>query len=418
MFKKIKAKLYNFLRWSEKYTKTDMVYLAKGGFWLTLGQFFVSISAFLLAIAYANLLPQEIFGTYKYILSIAGILGALSLTGMGTALIRSVAKGYEGTLQFAFWKNLKWSIFIIIFSILGSIYYFLNDNQTLAISILIAGAFLPILQSSNLYSAFLNGKKEFKAMTLYDIFRTLIPAISIFITIILTKNPITIVFVYFLSQSVTSFLIYKSTIKRYQQNTKKDNDSLNYSKHLSLMNILFTVANQIDKILVFHYLGAVQLAVYSFATAIPDQIKSLLKNIKTIAIPKLSEKNLKENKKIIIEKSIKLFLVIFIIIVLYIIFAPYIYNIFFNQYKESIFLSQIYAISLLTMFSLLPISSMYAQKQQKKLYIYNILSSILRILILFLMISLYGLIGAIIARIILSFVSMKIAIYLYFYQDN
>ena len=37
MINKIKNRIYNILRQSEKYTQTDMVYLAKGGFWLTLG---------------------------------------------------------------------------------------------------------------------------------------------------------------------------------------------------------------------------------------------------------------------------------------------------------------------------------------------------------------------------------------------
>ena len=74
MIKKIKEKIYNLLRWSEKYTKTDMVYLAHGGFWLSFGQIISSLSSFLLAIAFANLLPKETYGNYKYILSIASIL--------------------------------------------------------------------------------------------------------------------------------------------------------------------------------------------------------------------------------------------------------------------------------------------------------------------------------------------------------
>ncbi len=64
----LRAKICNFLRWSEKYIKTDMIYLVKGGFWLTLGQIISSVSSLLLVIAFANLLPKETYGIYKYFL--------------------------------------------------------------------------------------------------------------------------------------------------------------------------------------------------------------------------------------------------------------------------------------------------------------------------------------------------------------
>ena len=58
----LKQTIFRMLRWSERFTKTDMVYLAKGSFWMMAKQVGVSIISFGLAIAFANLLPQETYG--------------------------------------------------------------------------------------------------------------------------------------------------------------------------------------------------------------------------------------------------------------------------------------------------------------------------------------------------------------------
>ena len=67
MIKKYKNSVYTFLRKTEKYTKTDMVYLASGGFWLSIKTALSILIALSLSIAFANLLPKETFGEYKYI---------------------------------------------------------------------------------------------------------------------------------------------------------------------------------------------------------------------------------------------------------------------------------------------------------------------------------------------------------------
>src|SRR3989338_6258286 len=111
MVKILKVKTYNFLRWTEKWLKTDMVYLTKGGFWLTAGQLFSSLSAFLLSIAFANLLPRETYGTYKYVLSIASLLSIPTLSGMTTSLAQAVAGCYDGSFIPALKARIKWGLF-------------------------------------------------------------------------------------------------------------------------------------------------------------------------------------------------------------------------------------------------------------------------------------------------------------------
>src|ERR1041384_6093938 len=108
-----RVKATETLHKSENLLQTDITYLLKGGFWLSASQVIATLSGFLMSIAFANLISKEAFGIYKYALSVAGIIGALSLTGMGTAVTRSVAKGFESLRQ-GFRTNLKWSLGITV----------------------------------------------------------------------------------------------------------------------------------------------------------------------------------------------------------------------------------------------------------------------------------------------------------------
>ena len=134
MTSNIKLRFYKLLRLSEKYTKTDMVYLTKGTFWLTLGQIISSASSFILAIAFANLLPKETYGVYKYILSIVSILNISTLSGINTAITQAVARKYEGSVIPAIKMKIYWGLFGSLASLILAGYYYFQGNITLTIS--------------------------------------------------------------------------------------------------------------------------------------------------------------------------------------------------------------------------------------------------------------------------------------------
>ena len=81
------------LRRTEKITKTDMVYLSKGSFWLLLNQGLGSLLGFITAVALANLLPKEEYGIYKYLLSIAALCSIATMPGFSSAVVQAVGAG-------------------------------------------------------------------------------------------------------------------------------------------------------------------------------------------------------------------------------------------------------------------------------------------------------------------------------------
>ena len=403
-------KTYHFLRWTEKWIKTDMVYFTMGGFWLTVGQLFSSLSAFLLSIAFANLLPRETYGIYKYVLSIASILSIPTLSGISTALTQSVAKGFEGSLKLAIKTRIKWGLIGTIASLILAGYYFYQNNTSLTFSFLIVAIFLPFMDSFSSYEAVLIGKKLFKVNTKYNILIKVCATIITISTLYLTDNILLIVFSYFILYTTLRLIFLKITIYKTKLNNRQDQQIISYGKNLSFMDIIGIITSQLDKILIFSYLGAVELGIYAFAIAMPEQIKGIFKNIYTLALPKFTQSNYKENRRTILIKMFKLSLVVLPIIIIYILAAPYIFKWFFPQYLDSVFYSQIFSISLLTLPNVFPVAFLQSQKAQKKLYQYSIVSPIIQIITLFILIYFFDLMGIVMARILNRFINLFFSI--------
>ena len=410
---KLKEKFFKILRYSEKYTKTDMVYLAKGGFWLSFGKVVSVILSFLLALAFANLISKETYGTYKYILSLGGILAIFTLPEISTSLIRSIARGYEGSFFPALRTRLRWGMLTTLASGSLSAYYFVQSNSLLAISFLIMAFFLPFFSSFQLYNSFWQGRKKFDINAKYNIISQLFPTLTLIITLLLTKKIIFILLVYYLSYTFIHFILLQLTIKKGNLSKKKDLTTIPYGKHLTLMNIIGLVAKNIDKILLWHFLGAIPLAIYSFAVVPVEKIGDVLRTTKILALPKLSQNKETKIKKILLKKVFKFFLIIIPIVLFYILLAPFIYRIALPQYLDSIPFSQVFALTLLFVPMVLLSTSLTAQMKKKELYQLNIISPIIKIILLFVFLPLYGIWGVIWAVLISQIIRLFLLIFLF-----
>ncbi len=409
MIEKIKIVAYRLLKKSEKWTKTDMIYLAKGGFWLTLGQGVSSVSSFLLAIAFANLLPKETYGTYKYIMSIVSLLAIPTLAGMNTAIVQAVARGYEGSVIPAFKTKVKWGLLGGLASLILAAYYYFNDNSTLTIAFLISSIFVPFMDSLLIYDSYLNGKKDFKSLSNYNIFIRIISTVVLILTVFLTDNIFLFISSYFTTHTILRLIIFKIVFKRNSLNQEKDPETISYGKHLSLMGILNTVSFYADKLLIFHYLGATELAIYSVAIAPTEQMKGLVKIMPALTLPKFSSSNIDEIKKRIWPKIIKLSLILFAISILYILMAPILFKLIFPQYIQSLLYSQIFSLSLVLTGPIFILTTiLQSEKKTKKLYKFNIISPVFNIVITFILIYKFNIMGAILAKILNYFINIII----------
>ncbi|MDQ5889771.1 MAG: hypothetical protein QG609_264 [Patescibacteria group bacterium] len=399
---KLKIRAYNTLRWSEKYTKTDMLYLAKGGFWLSLNQAISTIASLILLISFANFISAETYGNYRYILSVIGILVIGTFPGINTIAIKAVAEAKESIFWHLVYKKSYLTLISSLLCFIASTYYYLNDNQTLALSFIIAGIGIPFSYTFGMYESLILGRKDFKTMYKINSLSKIITTISTISTIYLTDNILALVTAYFVPQIIIQgiFLIYFYLNKVPQTIDGEYGKKLtNFGYHLSFMEILKTIAGQIDKLLIFHYLGAGQLALYAIATAPPGQIKTILQNLTTLATPKMSTSKADDIKNTLLNKLFRLEIIMVFCVVAYWVITPFIFPIFFPKYTEAILISQVYALSLLFFPRTFLSTAMTAHLKQKELYFIRIFAPSARIIIFFIALPLWGIWGAVIGSI-------------------
>lgn len=414
MWRKVKSKIYNFLRWSEKYTKTDMVYLARGGFWLTSGQTISFVLTFLLSVAFANLLPRETFGFYKYVLSVVPILAISTLSGINMAVAQAVARGYEGSLIPALKSKIRWGLLGALASLILAGYYYFQNNTILTISFLIAAVFLPFKDSFAIYGTLLQGRKLFNIITKYSVISQIVAIGVLIITLFITKNFLLILLIYFASWTFLHFLFLKITFKKFPPNQNQDPKTTSYGKHLSLINVIGILASYLDRLLIFHYLGPVNLAVYSFALAPVEQIKGLFKNIPTLALPKISPRSFKEINLMLYKRLFQLFLIGGFITLIYLLFAPYLFKILFPKYLDSVSFSQIFSITIALRLPVIFLSTVGQSKitfiPKEILYPAALLPQFVLIGLLFFLVKPYGIMGVIVSRILFLILAIIISL--------
>jgi O-antigen/teichoic acid export membrane protein len=399
----LKQKTYNFLRRTQKYTGTDNVYLAKGGFWLSLGNIFSSVAAFLSSVAFANLIDPFTYGNYRYVLSLLGILAIFSLPALNRTLIQAIARGSEGTLKPAFKEKIKYGILGSFAATILGVYYLLEGNYLLTVPLFLCAIFLPLMQASSIYGSLLGGRKLFSYQVKYSTLSQFISVGSVVLALFLTKNLIWIVFVYLFSHTLVNLFFYFFVNQKFKPNEKEDPKTISYGKHLSMIGALGKFASQLDKILVFHFLGGANLAIYAFALAPVKQIIGAFKSLPTLAVPKLSQRPIKEIDKTLIKRMLQLFFFGIIIALIYFFLAPYFFKIFYPKYLESIPYSQLLSILIILQLPILFMGSVGQAKITffpKKWLYWGIIPQIVLIISLFFLVQLYQIYGVIYSQII------------------
>lgn len=392
--------------------KTDMHYVMRNGFFVGATSITNSLAGLFLVYIFATFVPKETYGTYKYILSVIGMLGVFTLNDMENALIRAISKGYEKTFHTGIKSLFKYNTFVTVLAAIAASYYWTQNNHLLAYGIFIGGLLFPFYTTAKLYTAILTGKKKFRTQTFYNVPRILIPSIATGIAAFLNTPLIVIIAIYFGSQTCTNILIFILVTKTNKLSGPDDKETLSYSKHLSALNILGSFAAKLDNIIIFQYVGSSALATYAIARVFPDQLQIFKNIIKSLALPKMSARDYHKIVPTLSRRYTILFVLFATMVAVYIITAPYIYSLLFPHYMEAVVYSQVLSLVLMSGPITIYMQALLAHAKKKELYIVQTVIPITRICLYIVLLPLLGLWGIIATTLSVTALQSVLIIYL------
>ena len=387
------------LLWSEKYIKTDMVYLARSGFWLLFGQVTTLLSVLALSIVFANFLPKETYGTYKYILSLTGIFSIFTLPGMTTALIRATARGFDRSIILATKTRARYGILGLIVGLCAAAYYYVVGNSTLSLGLLLISFFLPVFDTFGTYNGYLQGKQQFRRQALMSLFVQTVASGALIAAVYFSGNLYVILATYLALYTLLRFVSWYWTVRHDEMKAGADPEMVPYAKHLSVMSVLGLIASQADLVLLFHFLGSAEVAIYAIAIAPAEHIKSIIATANDSLLPRLARHSEKAVRQSILLKCVLLFTVVAALVGLYILFASSAFAVFFPKYTDAVFISQIFSLSLLSTFFTPMNIFLQAHGKIKEQYYANTLTYVFQIISMTAGVIFFGLIGLVVARI-------------------
>lgn len=408
----LKEKIKKVLVWSQKFTKTDMLYLTSGVFWVGINKVFIFLFSFFLMLAFSHLSSKENFGNYQYILSVLGVVSIASLPGLNVSLMKSIAQGKEGTFKTVLRERMKWSLLGSIIIIIIAFWYFYKSNILLGSSLILVGIAFPLFQTYDSFEYFWCGRKNFKKGMFYSNISAIIPTFILILTLFISQNLLVIIFIFLFSNSLIRYILVKKTSKAVT-NAEVDASVIGLGKSLTLIQGIDIAASYIDKIFIWLFYGPIPVAIYAFAQIPISKIQQLAP-IQVLSLPKLSEQNIYTEKKIIINKFLKLFLIMIPVTIIFILLIPFLYKFFFPQYLETIpYVKTLGLLIMMMPFTFLT-TAMIAADKRKEITGIQTTTFIIKIILFFIYTPIYGIWGIIFVTIGIEILKNILTLYFFY----
>ena len=393
--------------------------IIRGSFWLGSEKIFLAAKGLILSLLLANLIQKDVYGGYQYLLALVSFFGVFAVPGMGTAIVRALAHNRPGTYAQALRAIITWSIIGSIGLLILAIYNVITKQAALNPSLLALAIIFPLLNIAPTWRYVYLGKEKYATISKITF---LMEGLTFFTTIIA---------IYFFPEIhwlllgslgvnvIASLVVISPLLRESIESHKKSDDDIVYGKNLSISYGVVTASGFIDKILIGHFLGFTDVALYSVALMIPEQLRSILSVSNTVLLPHFSKsKNTATTKMTILRMMGWACFGLTVCTGIYILVSPFIFRIFFPNYVNAIHYNQVLAIGIIFVPLQVLDSFFRGQRSEHMILRSTTATSIGSFILAIILIPFFGLWGAVITRIGAAMINGLVLLGLFIYDKR
>lgn len=263
-------------------------HLSNGGWVLS-----VNIARQLLALVFlmvfVRTFDQEAVGQLQFVLAAVGIAGIFTLTGIGQAVIQSVARGYPGTFR----QTLKWRLAGSLIGAAALMGYalFLPPNDPMRSGFIAAALLFPLAHGLSGWADVQMGWGKFKINAIWQGVAYLLSYGGMTLALWMgVPSILWLVVIMKLALAGVNVTAVWTTLRCVPRDAPAEPGALRYGLHMSLWGVANTLGNHIDKVLIFTFLSPAALAVFVIAEKVPEILKKYIQSLRVILIPGFSRK--------------------------------------------------------------------------------------------------------------------------------
>ncbi len=389
----------------------DLAYYMVNGFWVTLSQVVGITASVAVTVAFARFATKELYGQYSFLMSVFTTVSIITIPGLNTSVLRSIAQGFDGVYKKSVRYRFIWSLLgTPILLAIGWYYFYKSPN--LGLAIMLSSLVFPFYFTLNLWAILLQGKKDFKRVSIFVILKTVVSSVAVIISIFYKASFPVIFFSFIGGFTLTNILVYFLTIKQLT-NEKEEFSWKKSGLKLSSISLTSLIFDYLDKILIGIFLPIEYLAVYSIATGITGSIRNLFKSLVSTIYPKVFEMDVKQLFGIMQKMLLKTVLGVSIAVGVIILVIPYLIRFLYSdKYDDAIVYAQVYLVIIpfATVVNILYSYFIAIKKENFLLSVYNI-GVVLNIILFLIAIPIWELWGAIFSSLIYQIILSSLYVF-------